>query len=45
MVLALKQAALLYRESEGLAGMGLLNVLIRDQALYFLASVPVQFTS
>lgn len=39
MVLALHKAAAMWRESSGLGGMGLLKVLIRDQAIYFLAWV------
>lgn len=37
LVLAFYEAAAMWKESSGLVGLNLLKVLIRDQAIYFLA--------
>lgn len=39
MALALRKAAIIWKEAEGLTGMRLVNVLIRDQAIYFMVYV------
>lgn len=43
MSLALRKAATIWKEQAGLKGLGLVRVLIRDQAIYFLvcASIPI----
>lgn len=43
MTLALYQARIIWKETAGLKGLELMKVLIRDQALYFLAYVLVPY--
>lgn len=39
MVLALRKAAKIWKDQAGIEGLGLVLILIRDQAVYFLAYV------
>ena len=39
MILALRKAAIIWKETAGLKGINLAKVLIRDQAVYFIAYV------
>lgn len=41
MGIALYKAGVIWKESAGFTGLNLVIVLVRDQALYFLAYVPV----
>ena len=41
MILALYKAAIIWKETAGLKGINLAKVLVRDQAVYFIAYVPL----
>lgn len=45
LVLALYKAAVMWKENSGFGGMVLVKVLIRDQAIYFLACTSISCAS